>query len=102
MAMSFECFVYACTVLYVLQCPLKCCVYTSTCIAEAVVMSIECEFLWNTNNDIMIKTARPPLNWGNTLPSNKTTPWSGLKVRSLKVWPGALKGAAAGLSGSLR
>ena len=52
-------FVYACTVLYVLQSPLKCCVYTSTCIQEAVVMSIECEFLWYSNNDIMV-SSRPP------------------------------------------
>ena len=49
--MSFECFVYACTVLYMLQCPLRCCVHTSTCTEEAVVMSIECDFLWYTNND---------------------------------------------------
>ena len=28
--------------------------YTSTCIGEAVVISIESEFLWYSNNDIII------------------------------------------------
>ena len=64
MAMSFECFVYVCTVLDVLQCPLKCCVYTPTCIEEAVVMSIECEFLWYSNDDIMINTHPPTCKLG--------------------------------------
>ena len=76
--MSLECFVYACTVLYVLQCLFKCCVYTSTCIEEAVVMSLECEFLWYSNNDIILLPARPHVSWGNTLTRNKTTTWSGL------------------------
>ena len=29
---------------------------------------------------IMVKPARPPVNWGNTLTRNKTTTWSGLMV----------------------
>ena len=65
--------VYACTVLYVLQCPFNCCVYTSTCIEGAVVMSIECEFLWYSNSDIMIIPVSLPVNWGNTLTRNKPT-----------------------------
>ena len=76
--MSLECFVYVYTVLYVLQCPLKCYVYTSTCFEEAVVMSMECEFLWYGNNDIMLLPARLHDSWGDTLTRNNTTTWSGL------------------------
>ena len=57
------------------------CARNSTVLALHCHACVEYQWLWYSNNGIMMKPARPPVSLWKTLTRNKITTWSGLR------WP---------------